>query len=517
MAKGDNSALQSTINNQTQKSEQALGAASANQQQLYGNMYNNYGSGVSRNLPTYDTVMGSYGNFLNGSLGYPTQNSGAQAPNVGNRSVPSSPLSGFDTNQWIGQPMNSGQFPGGISPFPANYSGPSSGGSPSGSIATWAGGTGKLQGYTGPTNPLDPSQYAQMTADLGVGNDRDPNQINTLKQRLTAAGYNVQDGPISGNQQDSLIINGQLTRLFDSSGRWNPQADTADKPAWDMPGQGGMNPNSAMGGWENMAQTGGFSPQDIQDFRARSVAPIRSMYQGAQDELNRGKELAGGYMPNLGASQAKLAREQGYASSDAMTNADAAIAQLVQQGKLYGLTGETNAQLGALAGMTSMYGANPALSSTFGNQVLGASGQGLTAAGIQNDIGRTAVSGQGTLAQQPGALSRLFPGGVPSMLQSAGQAGPAIANMFGSGGPGNYQSIGPGQGFGGPGTSTYGGSQYGIPQDGMLPSSTPTYGYTGITPGDTSWSNLADPSMDYYNPNSGGIWNNQYTWMPGGM
>src|SRR5262249_11237528 len=54
---------------------------------------------------------------------------------------------------------------------------------------------------------------------------------------------------------------------------------------------------------------------------------------------NRQRSLQGGYSPGFNVLQARMAREQGQAASDAATNAEADIAQMVQQGKLAGLHG----------------------------------------------------------------------------------------------------------------------------------------------------------------------------------
>src|SRR5207244_10030699 len=64
--------------------------------------------------------------------------------------------------------------------------------------------------------------------------------------------------------------------------------------------------NSALGGYGNFAQTGGFTPQQIQDLRARAIAPTRGIYQNMQDDLSRQRELTCGYMTNDDATDSKL-------------------------------------------------------------------------------------------------------------------------------------------------------------------------------------------------------------------
>lgn len=128
-----------------------------------------------------------------------------------------------------------------------------------------------------------------------------------------------------------------------------------------------------MGQYNQFAQTGGFSPQDLGAIRARALSPTRAAYTNAQRNVNRQRALQGGYAPGFGTLQARMAREQGQGLSDAATNAEAAIAQMVQQGKLAGLGGAAN-----------LYGTTPAMAATFGNQVLGSTG--LLSRGVENEM-----------------------------------------------------------------------------------------------------------------------------------
>lgn len=185
------------------------------------------------------------------------------------------------------------------------------------------------------------------------------------------------------------------------------------------------------------AQTGGFSEGDISNIRARGISPIRAVYAQAKQNLERQKNLQGGYSPNYGALQAKMARESSALISDKTTDVNAGIAEMLQKSKAnalsqYGsLTGNENtlmnninsqnaaglnnvnsqnaeniantdkfnasmqaqlAQLNAsnanaqqnnllapIQGMQSLYGTTPALANTFGNQVLSSGNQNISA------------------------------------------------------------------------------------------------------------------------------------------
>jgi len=92
-------------------------------------------------------------------------------------------------------------------------------------------------------------------------------------------------------------------------------------------------------GFKGFSESGGFSPGDLANIRARAVSPVRAAYQNAQQNVNRQRSLQGGYSPGFGVLQSRMARQQGTATSDAATNAEASIAEMVQQGKLAGLQG----------------------------------------------------------------------------------------------------------------------------------------------------------------------------------
>ena len=135
--------------------------------------------------------------------------------------------------------------------------------------------------------------------------------------------------------------------------------------------------SSAVANLGNLATTGGISPQDEANLRARGVSPIRAAYSAAARNMDRQKNIQGGYSPNYGAVQAKLAREQSEQLAQGNTNVEAMIAELRQKGRLSSAgqyasaaqNQDTN-QRDALHGMTSLYGTTPALASLFGNQAM---------------------------------------------------------------------------------------------------------------------------------------------------
>ncbi len=162
---------------------------------------------------------------------------------------------------------------------------------------------------------------------------------------------------------------------------------------------------------QEYANTGGLSDAEQGNLRARAISPIRSVYANMTRNMDRQRRLSGGFSPNYNASAARMAREGSEQIAQTTTNANAAIAEMVQKGRLAmtpemarlasgknelmnqvalgnqsnaakyadsqasllaGLRAATEGSASrkgdALKGMTTLYGTNPALVETFGNQ-----------------------------------------------------------------------------------------------------------------------------------------------------
>lgn len=178
-------------------------------------------------------------------------------------------------------------------------------------------------------------------------------------------------------------------------------------------------------GYREFAATGGYSPTDIQELRARGVSPIRSVYANTMMELDRQKSNQGGYSPGYTAAVSRAQRELPGQMADATSNVNAGLASEIRQGKLAGLAGISGigSEMGGLSSAESsrilqadlanqasdlraqeltqqgynsyvaqqiaarelslsglnaqagLYGTTPGMASTFGNQALQAQGQ----------------------------------------------------------------------------------------------------------------------------------------------
>lgn len=159
-----------------------------------------------------------------------------------------------------------------------------------------------------------------------------------------------------------------------------------------------------------LANSGGLSEGEQGSLRARAISPIRSVYANMQRNMDRQKSLGGGFSPNYNAVASRMAREGSEQIAGTTTNANAAIAEMVQKGRLamapemaklaagknelmnqvllgnqsnqakyndsragllqgmnQAISGQQGRTADALRGMTSLYGTTPALVNTYGN------------------------------------------------------------------------------------------------------------------------------------------------------
>lgn len=91
---------------------------------------------------------------------------------------------------------------------------------------------------------------------------------------------------------------------------------------------------SSLSKLSDLATSGGYDAGGIADLRARGIAPTRSIYANAQQNVERQRALSGGYSPNFNATQAQLARDESNQISDINTNVNAGIAQNVASNRI---------------------------------------------------------------------------------------------------------------------------------------------------------------------------------------
>jgi hypothetical protein len=167
------------------------------------------------------------------------------------------------------------------------------------------------------------------------------------------------------------------------------------------------------GYYDEFAKTGGLSDADKANYRARSTSVIPSLYGQLKDQANRAGMVQGGYGPGTTAMQSRLARQNAGALSDATRGAEADIADRVQQGRQFGVTGMSSTAQAANALRT-------------GNQLAGMSGAGALDMNLANSIqsGREfGTSGTQSIAESNQSFAD---------KQQAADAAAANANSSGS-------------------------------------------------------------------------------------
>lgn len=267
--------------------------------------------------------------------------------------------------------------------------------------------------------------YASTKAPSATENEFTPISQNFYNTYRQGVGQQMGDySNIMGGYQDfnkNLLANGPRS--------YGAQSVSVNRPAELTEGYGYL--REAAPGYRNFAETGGYSPTDIQELRARGISPIRSAYSNSMMELNRARSLGGaGGSPNYIAALSKMQRDVPEQMAGAMTGVNAQLADAIRQGKLSGLAGLTgigstmgglasdesgrqlqagianqgadlqaqglnaqslgdwqNAQLASLGGQTNLYGTTPAMAATFGNQALNAYGQRFGAEDARNNLG----------------------------------------------------------------------------------------------------------------------------------
>jgi hypothetical protein len=288
----------------------------------------------------------------------------------------------------------------------------------------------------------DPSQKRQdIYASAGSQQQLSPGPLEGQQQGFTNSFANNYNQASARQNQD----------YGDIMGSYN-QFRTGLQPLMDKPGislSRSPETQAAMTGYQGFADTGGYTPQDIQELRARGMSPIRAAYGNTMREMDRSRGLGGGYAPNYIAAASKAQREMPGQMADAATGVNAELANSIRQGKLSGLAGlgglagdeasrdlsaqEANSSrdlglqglnLSGIQGASGLFGTSPGMAGTYGNQLLNSTGQ---QGGLLSDRNKTNIGLMGT---QTDALGQAAPKGTPwwkSALGYAGKVGLAVA------------------------------------------------------------------------------------------
>lgn len=273
---------------------------------------NQFNTAQARGASSYDEIMNNYRSFLN----RPTY--GAGLPGGGAR------------NPVTGAPgANTG---GGVNPYSAGDQNPANRDYVRQQIAQSMIDRGITPSQTRGTGANDVEYYTDQA--MGTGGWT-PDNAGYWQNRI---GTDAARGGTGGGGWSNFFGTAPSFPGFNSPayGYFQNFAQGGGNVGFDPEAQGAI--SDALGSYRNFVQTGGFSPQDIADMRARAISPTRAVYQNALQNVQRQRALQP-YSPNAIAAQAKMARDVGQNISDANVNANAAIAQAVQQGKEFGTSG----------------------------------------------------------------------------------------------------------------------------------------------------------------------------------
>lgn len=187
-------------------------------------------------------------------------------------------------------------------------------------------------------------------------------------------------GHLAQNNLDNL-----RTRTVDQQYpfMWGNYVDTTNKQNAEH--------DALMGGWVGMANTGGFSPQEMAAMRSRAIAPTRAIYENAMRNMSRNRTLQGGYSPGYQAALSRMNRDTGQQISDANVNTEAALAELKQRGRIAGLQGGSN-----------LYGTAPGAATAAANTLQKNVDQQVDIEGLQGRLADSIMRNQIEAGKLPG-------------------------------------------------------------------------------------------------------------------
>jgi hypothetical protein len=232
----------------------------------------------------------------------------------------------------------------------------------------------QAQGFAGPTSSL----YTGFQGSLGTAQGNQANELSGAMsgiqnlQGLSATGgftpsqvNTLATGGYSPSQQNTLSSGGYSPAQQNilSSGGFNPsQQNTLNTGGYDTDQLKQLN-----AGYSNLAQTGGFTPQQSQQFIQQATEGTGATYGALEQQAKQAGIATGGLGTAGGLSQ--MARQLGQVQGQNTLNAEVGLNQLQTSNKLAGLGGESSLA-GQVAG-NKLTGAE----AQAGNILSGAQGQ----------------------------------------------------------------------------------------------------------------------------------------------
>ena len=319
------------------------------------------------------------------------------------------------------------------------------------------------------STPKQVQQTAQTRYESTTTPTPNENEFLPYSQNLN----NQATSSFTQNKEDYGNIMGAYNKFRENLApptQFNYQHVTAPRPAELGEAYGTL--RESLPGYREFSQTGGYSPTDIQELRARGEAPIRAAYGNATREIDRSRALGGGGgAPNYIAAMSAAQRQLPQQLADAETGVNAQLAQDIRSGRLAGLAGirgvggdigglasaeagrglqaalanqgadlqaqgmgeqslqaRRGSELASMGGQASLYGTTPGLSSMFGNQAL-------QSYGLRNQMENSRnAQGLGLLDMQLRGNAAQGQPWWQKVLGGVGQAVPFLGGFLGGGG-----------------------------------------------------------------------------------
>ena len=247
---------------------------------------------------------------------------------------------------------------------------------------------------------FNPGAYGELTTGGGGGGGAAPARDQRFTDVEGAYRKFMDGGGIDTGRFDRF--QGNLAEIG-ASGGWSPEQIAAYEK--DVAGMRGIASDEDIarrfrggGVFDEFAKSGGYSPADISNIRARATSVIPAYYDVARNEAARMGAVQGGYGPGQAALFARMGRDQARGAQDAAREAEFGISDRVREGRKWGASGMSSAEnalqnmrMSALTGATSAEG--NLRNSIAQNRIGASSAGGSNETGMQSAIQRGKMFG----------------------------------------------------------------------------------------------------------------------------
>lgn len=279
----------------------------------------------------------------------------------------------------------------------------------------------------------NPAQQVIQTAQERYGQTTQPTESENQMGQFGQGMQNNYNQAVGGQQQDYGNIMNAYNQFRQGLSPTSFSYKNVSAPRPKELGESYGYLREAMPGYREFSETGGYSPTDIQELRARGMSPIRSAYGNTMMELDRARSLGGGGgAPNYIAALSRAQRELPEQMAGAMTDVNARLADSIRQGRMFGLQGISGT--GSTMGGLSSQEAGRQLQAALANQSADLQAQGMGEQSRQNMFGNqlASIGGQANLFGTTPGMSSMFGNQALNAMQMR-QGAEQARNQFGLG------------------------------------------------------------------------------------